>query len=131
APASRREHGERTDYRLADEILGETGAAYRVVARLALAEAVYGGEEVAGRELGRRGLALHELLAERLLLRRSERRRGRRGVDQGRLDLSGRQELLPSRGGRQRAAEIPRKKASAHLGVHGDTAEPRLLRLDR
>src|SRR5205814_7944537 len=69
-PPRRGEHAERTDEGEVDESLGITGASYRVVAGFALAESVDGREEVARRDLHRRGLGLHQLFAEGLPLDR-------------------------------------------------------------
>src|SRR3989442_10037028 len=67
-PARRGEYSDGTDQGLIDESLRVAGAAYGVVARLALAHPVDRGDEVARGEVEPARLGLDKLLAERLLV---------------------------------------------------------------
>src|SRR5438309_6159970 len=97
APARRGEYRERTDQSLVHEVLWITGASDGVVARLALAHPVDGGDEVAGREVKWARLGLDELFAKGLLIRRAHRRSRRGSHRQRRVGLPGwQEELAPS-----------------------------------
>src|SRR3989441_1504241 len=106
-PARRGEYRERTDQGLVDESLRVAGAAYGVVARLALAHPVDRGDEVARGEVERARLGLDELFAEGLLVGRAHRSGGRGGHRQRGVRLARRQEELAARRGRKHSRKVP------------------------
>src|SRR5438309_8977769 len=108
APARRGEYRERTDQSLVHEVLWITGASDGVVARLALAHPVDGGDEVAGREVKWARLGLDELFAKGLLIRRAHRRSRRGCHNQRRVHFSGREEELATCRCRDRARKVTR-----------------------
>src|SRR2546425_7065988 len=131
APTSRGDDGKGPDDRLVHKTLRIAGAAYRVIARFALPQAVVRGHKVAGGDVERARFALDELLAEALLLWRAHRGRGRRGHGEGGVHLPGRQKLLASRGAREHPREIAREKTSERLHLQRHRAEAGLLGLER